>query len=245
VSVVKQFFAEVSANIESLRADRDLHELSRVWLQEAARHRYSYNFTWMGRPIIQLPQDIVAMQEIIWRVQPDLIVETGIAHGGSLVFYASMLHLIGGDGLVVGIDIDIREHNRREIEKHPMYGRIRLIEGSSIDPRVVQEVERLARSREKVLVCLDSDHTHEHVLCELELYSPLVTRGSYLVVFDTVIEDMPKGSFPNRPWGRGNSPKTAVWEFLKTNDRFVIDEQIQAKLQITSAPEGYLRCIKE
>jgi cephalosporin hydroxylase len=231
--------------IARMGCDRMLHELSWRWFRRASRYEYSYHFTWLGRPIIQFPQDIIAMQEIIWRVKPDLIIETGIAHGGGLIFYASMLELIGGDRLVLGIDIDIREHNRVEIEKHPMFKRITMIQGSSTDEDVVKQVYDLARGRKPVLVALDSNHTHAHVLRELQLYSPLVTKGSYLVVFDTIIEDMPDDFFPDRPWGKGNNPKTAVWEFLKTNDRFEIDKDIENKLLITVAPDGYLRCIKD
>lgn len=185
------------------------------------------------------------MQEIIWRTKPDIIIETGIAHGGSLVFYASMLELLGGDGQVVGIDVEIRPPNRAAIESHPMFKRITMIEGSSIDEAVVEQVRQLARRKRNVLICLDSNHTHAHVLQELRLYAPLVTKGSYLVVFDTVIEDMPAGYFFDRPWDKGNNPKTAVWEFLKTTDRFEIDRDIPNKLLITVAPDGYLKCVKD
>jgi cephalosporin hydroxylase len=185
------------------------------------------------------------MQEIIWQVKPDLIIETGIAHGGSLVFYASMLELIGDHGQVLGIDIDIRENSRLELERHPMFKRIAMIQGSSVDGEVVKQAYEFAKWKKSVLVVLDSNHTHEHVLKELKLYSPLVTEGSYLVVFDTIIEDMPEDFFPDRPWGKGNNPKTAVWEFLRANDRFIIDKEIESKLLITVAPEGYLRCIKD
>jgi cephalosporin hydroxylase len=242
---VQAFFADVHTHIEAIGKDTALKGLSNIWLRESLRYSYSYNFTWLGRPIIQYPQDIIAMQEIIWRVKPVLIVETGIAHGGSLIFYASMLELIGGDGHVVGIDIDIREHNRVEIEKHPLFRRITMIRGSSTNEDVVSQVYHFAKGRKPVLVVLDSKHTHAHVLRELELYSPLVTKESYLAVLDTIIEDMPDDSFPDRPWGKGNNPKTAVWEFLKTNDRFEIDKEIENKLLITVAPDGYLRCVKE
>jgi cephalosporin hydroxylase len=184
------------------------------------------------------------MQEIIWQVKPDLIIETGIAHGGSLIFYASMLELLGNNGQVLGIDIDIREHNRVEIEKHSMFKRITMIEGSSVDKDIAKQVYNFARDKKEILVVLDSMHTHDHVLRELELYSPLVTKDSYLVVFDTVIEDMPEDFFPDRPWGKGNNPKTAVWEFLKTNNRFIVDKEIENKLLITVAPDGYLKCTK-
>ncbi len=228
-----------------MAADSELSTLSHKLFLKSCEYRYSYNFTWLGRPIIQFPQDIVAMQEIIWKVKPDLIIETGIAHGGGLIFYASILELIGGDGQVLGVDVDIREHNRLEIEKHPMYKRIMMIDGSSTEEAVVKKVHEAAKAKRQVLVALDSNHTHEHVLRELQIYSPFVTTGSYLVVFDTAIEDMPEGSFPDRPWGKGNNPKTAVWEFLKSSERFVIDEEIESKLLITVAPNGYLKCIKD
>lgn len=244
-NAMKKFFAEIRKNIDAQGKDSALQGLSNIWIREGIRYKYSYNFTWMGRPVIQLPQDIVAMQEIIWKVKPQLIIETGIAHGGSLIFYASMLELIGGDGQVLGIDIEIREHNRVEIEKHPMFKRITMIEGSSTDEEVVKRVYEFAKGKKPVLVALDSNHTHVHVLRELKLYSPLVTKGSYLVVFDTIIEDMPGDLWPNRPWGKGNNPKTAVYEFLKTNDRFIIDKEIEHKLLITVAPDGYLKCIKD
>ncbi len=225
--------------------DRDLIDLTQEWFSRSSKYEYSYHFSWLGRPVIQFPQDIITMQEIIWEVKPDLIIEMGIAHGGSLIFSASMLELLGGDGQVLGIDIDIREHNRVEIEKHPMYKRITMIEGSSIDNLIAEQVYDFAKGKERILVILDSNHTHDHVLKEMELYSNLVTKGSYLVVFDTVVEDMPEDFFPNRPWGKGNNPKTAVWEFLKTNDRFEIDKGIENKLLITVAPDGYLKCVKD
>lgn len=242
---MESFEDEKRLAIENMASDRNLNSLTHRWFVESCKHKYSYNFAWLGRPIIQFPQDIIAMQEIIWRVRPSLIIETGIAHGGSLIFHASMLELIGGDGEVLGIDIDIREHNRVEIEKHPMYDRITMIQGSSTDDSIAQQVHDFARDKEQILVVLDSNHTHDHVLRELQIYSPLVTKGSYLVVFDTVIEDMPEDFFPNRSWGKGNNPKTAVWEFLKTNDRFEIDKEIQNKLLITVAPDGYLKCVKD
>ena len=214
-------------------------------MEETAKYKYSYNFTWLGSPIIQFPQDIIAMQEIIWRVKPDLIIETGIAHGGSLIFYASMLELLGSNGEVLGIDIDIRKHNRKEIENHSMFKRITMIEGSSIDKGIAKQVWDFAKEKKNVLVVLDSNHTHEHVKRELEVYSPLVSKDSYLVVFDTAIEDLQEDFFSDRPWNKGNNPKTAVWEFLKTNNRFEIDKEIENKLLITVAPDGYLKCIKE
>ncbi len=241
----KRFIEERKRDIIKMARDEKITELGRLFIRETLKYKYSLSFTWLGRPIIQLPQDIIAVQEIIWEVKPDLIIETGIAHGGSLVFHASMLELIDGDGIVLGIDVDIRKHNRLEIERHPMYKRIRMIEGSSVDQPIVEQVHDFAEGKSRILVILDSNHTHDHVLRELELYSPLVTKGSYLIVLDTVIEDLPEDSFPDRPWGRGNNPRTAVWEFLKTNGRFEIDSNIQNKLVITSAPDGYLKCLKE
>jgi cephalosporin hydroxylase len=224
-----------------MAADESLRGQTREWMAAATRYEYSYHFTWLGRPIIQFPQDIVATQEIIWRVRPDLIVETGIARGGSLVFSASMLELLGGDRLVVGVDVDIREHNRAEIERHPLAKRIRMIQGSSVDESVVRQVADYAEGRQTVLVMLDSNHTHEHVLRELELYSPLVTKGSYLIVYDTLVEHMPEDMYPNRPWGRGDNPLTAVREFLSRNADFEVDREVDGKLLITVAPGGYLR----
>lgn len=228
---------------------KNLKKISNDWIVESATYKYSYNFEWLGRPIIQYPQDIIAIQEIIWKVQPDLIIETGIAHGGSLILSSSMLELnaiCGGaqKAEVLGIDIDIREHNRVAIESHPMYKRISMIQGSSTSSEVIQQVKDKTKGKGRVLVILDSNHTHEHVFAELKAYAPLVSKGSYCVVFDTVIEDMPEGSFPDRPWGKGNNPKTAVHEFLKTHDEFEIDKSIENKLMITVAPDGYLKRMK-
>lgn len=241
----KSFELEKKQNILKLGLSEDIHSLSIKWIEQVSRMRYSYNFTWLGRPIIQFPQDIMAIQELIWQVKPDLIIETGIAHGGSLIFSASILEVIGGSGQVLGIDIDIRTHNRVEIEQHSMFKRITMLEGSSTDPEIVKKVHAFAKDKKTILVVLDSLHTHDHVVKELELYSPLVSKGSYLVVFDTIIEDMPENFFPDRPWGKGNNPKTAVWEFLKKNDRFIIDKSIENKLLITVAPDGYLKCIRD
>lgn len=224
-------------------------ETARAFMVASTRPKYSYNFDWLGRPIIQYPQDIVAMQELIFRIKPDLIIETGIAHGGSLVFSASMLELVaicGGptDARVVGIDIDIRAHNRAAIEAHPMMRRITMLEGSSIDPAIVEEVRTIARGAERVLVCLDSNHTHAHVLAELEAYAPLVTPGSYCVVFDTVIEHLPADMFPDRPWGPGDNAMTAVDAYLADHPEFEIDADMDAKLLISVAPRGYLRRVR-
>ena len=244
----EQFRNQVRENVAALGEDRDVQGLSRIWSRETNRNRYTYNFTWLGRPVIQYPQDLVAMQEIIFQVQPDLIVETGVAHGGSLIFSASMLELnaaCGGpkDAQVLGIDIEIRPHNRLAIEQHPMAHRVSMLEGSSTAPQIVARVRKLARAKTRVLVCLDSNHTHAHVLAELEAYAPLTSVGSYCVVFDTLIEDMPADMFADRAWGPGNSPKTAVSEYLRTHPEFEIDRSIQHKLLITVAPDGYLKRI--
>src|SRR5437868_7925591 len=198
MSEAARFFAEVLGNVEALKADKDLQALARIWLRAIGPYRYVYNFTWWGRPIIQHPQDVMAMQELAFRIRPDVIIETGIAHGGSVIFHASMLELLGGERFVIGIDIDIRAHNRSEIEAHPMVKRIRLIEGSSIDPAVVERVREAAAGK-RVLLYLDSNHTHDHVLRELRAYAPLVPKGSYAVVFDTVIEDLPAVVSTRRP----------------------------------------------
>lgn len=227
----------------------DFKNTAKKFLSQSVDARYSYNFKWMGRPIIQYPQDIVAVQELIWNIKPDLIIETGVAHGGSAVFFASLLELnalSGGpkDAEVWCIEIDLRAHNREAILAHPMYPRLRIFDGSSLDKKIALEVSQKASRCERVMVILDSNHTNEHVLGELNLYAPLVTIGSYCVVFDTVIEDLDEIEFIDRPWGKGNNPKTAVAEFLKTNADFVIDYMIDEKLLISVAPGGYLKRIK-
>nr|WP_305793074.1 cephalosporin hydroxylase family protein [Sedimenticola hydrogenitrophicus] len=226
------------------------------FMRASIMSKYSYNFSWQGRPIIQYPQDIIAMQELIWEIKPDLIIETGIAHGGSLIFSASMLALLDmydaierGETIdpkfslrkVLGIDIDIRAHNRSAIEAHPLSSRIEMIEGSSISPDIIEQVHAIATNFSRVLVCLDSNHTHDHVLAELQAYAPLASVDSYCVVFDTVVEDMPADMFPDRPWGPGDNPKTAVWKYLSEHSEFEIDKSIQHKLLITVAPDGYLK----
>lgn len=255
---IAQFRQEVEHNITVLGQQTELHALSNSWLTQIAGYKYSYNFSWMGRPIIQLPQDMVAMQELIWQIKPDLIIETGIAHGGSLIFSASMLALLemsdaieSGSTLdprqpkrqVLGVDVDIRQHNRAEIEAHPMAYRVNMIQGSSIDPSIIAQVKEFAAPYKNILVCLDSNHTHEHVLAELQAYALLTSVGSYCVVFDTAIEDLPAQLFHDRPWAPGNNPKTAVWEYLKTHPEFKIDKSIEHKLLITVAPDGYLKRI--
>ena len=255
----RQFRKDCKEEIARMASDDDLHSRTLDWISAANAHKYSYHFFWQGRPIIQYPQDIMAMQELIWQVKPDLIIETGIAHGGSLVFMASQLAQLdlcdaieAGEVLdpaapkrrILGIDIDIRAHNRAAIEAHPMAGRIDMIEGSSIAPEIIAQVRAAAEEAGTVLIALDSNHTHDHVLAELEAYADLTSAGSYCVVFDTVVEDMEASMFPDRPWGPGNNPKTAVRAFLQANENFETDHTIDAKLQISVAPNGYLRRVK-
>jgi len=241
---LKEFQKGVDENIRALGQDSELRRLSIEWNCRANSYNYCHNFNWMGMPVIQAPQDLVAMQEIIWNVKPEVIFETGIALGGSLIFYASMLEMMRIDGQVLGVDIDIRTHNYERIVQHPMYKRISLLEGSSVEQRIADKVRGFCQGKKSVLVCLDSNHTHEHVLKELQLYAPLVTVGSYCVVFDTGIEDMPASDSSDRSWGPGDNPKTAVWEYLKTTDRFEIDKTIENKIMITAAPDGYLKRVR-
>jgi cephalosporin hydroxylase len=242
---IDEFFHERREDIRKMAQDEDLKKKSIDWMIASDKYKYSYNYTWLGRPIIKYPNDIVATQEIIWRVKPDLIIETGVAHGGSLILSASMLDLLGGDRRVIGIDIDIRAHNRKAIEEHPLYKRINLVEGSSVAPDIVAQVRKLAAPYENVMVFLDSLHTHDHVTRELEIYAPMVTVGSYLVLPDTFIEYFPQGYYShNRPWDVGANPMTALREFMKKTDDFVIDQELNGKLMITEAFDGYLRRMK-
>jgi cephalosporin hydroxylase len=259
------FQREREEEIETLGRDAELQQMALTFIEKAGKHKYSYHFDWLSRPIIQHPQDIVALQELIWRIKPDLIIETGIARGGSLMLSASMLALLDyceaaetGKPLdpsksrrrVLGIDIDIRSHNRAAIEAHPLAHLIDMVEGSSIAPEIIAQVQAVARNHKIILVCLDSNHTHAHVLAELEAYAPLTSPGSYCVVFDTGIEDMVDATFPDRPWGRGNNPKTAVREYLRRQQKdntapcFEVDKSIENKLLITAAPDGFLKRIR-
>lgn len=239
-----EFIQRRNERLASLGGDDPVWGAAREFFDHTVRLEYSYSFDWLGVPIIQYPQDLVAMQEIIWRVKPELIVETGVARGGSAIFYASLLKLLGGDRKVVGVDIDIRPHNRDSIVGHPLGDMIVLIEGSSVSEEVVEQVRAQAHDAHGTLVVLDSHHTKDHVARELELYSPLVTNGSYLVVFDTVIEHMAPEALAHREWGKGNTPLNAVDDFLETTDRFVVDKSIDAKLLISVAPSGYLQCVR-
>jgi len=253
---IEEFQIERVNRIKSYETDGELQEIANKWVAASMRKKYVYNFSWLGRPIIQYPEDMVALQEIIWQTRPDLIIETGIAHGGSLILSASLLAMLdmcdaieSGETVnpkvskrkVLGLDIDIRDHNRRAIETHPMSSRIEMIQGSSIDLAVVEKVHQIAKEFSSILVCLDSNHTHDHVLAELEAYAPLVTKGNYCIVFDTFVEDMPKDYFPDRPWNPGNSPKSAVREFLKSRPEFAVDNALNNKLLISVAPDGFLK----
>lgn len=259
MNAYEKFKSDWPAEISAMTVDAQAHRLTNDWIRAANSLKYSYHFEWLGRPIIQYPQDVVAMQELIWSIKPDLIIETGIAHGGSLIFSASMLALLDmcdaiktGEMLdptlshrkVLGIDIDIRSDNRTAIEAHPMASRIQMIQGSSIDADVIGQVKEIASSYSRILVCLDSNHTHEHVLAELQAYASLASVDSYCVVFDTIIEDLPHDMFPDRPWGPGNNPKTATWQFLMSNPEFEIDKCIQNKLLVTVAPDGFLKRVR-
>lgn len=255
---MSDFSYEVEERIKAQTEKTDIAKKAYDFLASSLLPKYSYNFSWQGRPIIQYPQDIIAMQELIWSIKPDLIIETGIAHGGSLIFSSAMLAQLdlcdaivsksiidpnNSKRKVLGIDIDIRQHNYQAIKSHPMSSRIEMLQGSSIAPEVVSQVKDIAKDYETILICLDSNHTHDHVLAELEAYAPLTSLDSYCVVFDTVVEDMPKDTSVARPWKPGNNPKTAVWEYLKTHPEFQIDKNIQNKLLITVAPDGYLKRI--
>jgi len=255
---MSDFKSDIPNRIQQMQANEPLKTAAMQFLRASAGAEYSYNYHWLDRPIIQYPQDVVAMQELIWELRPDLIIETGIAHGGSLIFSASMLALMdmcdaieAGQTIdpnmsqrkVLGVDIDIRAHNRAAIDAHPMRSRIEMIQGSSIDAEIIAQVHDFAKGYEKVLVCLDSNHTHDHVLAELEAYAPLTSLGSYCVVFDTLIEDMAEDEYPNRPWGPGDNPKTAMWEYLKSHPEFEIDGAITDKLMITVADQGFLKRI--
>lgn len=256
---MNDFQKEVADHISANLVNQDLKKAAHEFMLTSIGSKYSYNFEWLGRPIIQYPQDMVAMQELIWSVKPDLIIETGIAHGGSLILSASMLALLDMEEAmlsgktidprqskrkVLGIDIDIRPHNRKAIEEHVMSSRIQMIQGSSIDAGIINEVHRISANYKKVLVCLDSNHTHDHVLAELEAYAPLTSIGSYCVVFDTIVEDMPKAMSFDRPWGPGNNPKTAVWEYTRRTQGFEIDQSMDGKLLVSVAPNGYLKRTK-
>ncbi len=231
-----------------LYSDEAFAELSRAWLKVGWQLKYSYSFTWMGRPIIQLPEDVLRIQELIYAVKPDVVIETGVAHGGSLVFYASLFEAMGR-GRVVGVDIEIRPANRAAIESHELASRITLVEGSSTAPEVVARVRGLVREGERVLVILDSNHTRAHVLAELEAYGPMVTVGSYIVATDGVMRDLtdvPRG----RPsWGEDN-PCAAAEEFARASEAFELAppprafDESEVREGVTYWPGAYLRRVR-
>lgn len=239
-----KFYNEKQARIASQEGNIPLQKAKDEFIFQSINSKYSYNFSWLGRPIIAYPQDMIAMQEIIWRVKPDLIIETGVAHGGSIVYYASLLELLGGDRMVLGIDIDIRQFNRELIESHPMSKRIILIQGSSTSDTTVNSVKSIVKGYKNILVCLDSNHTHDHVYRELKVYSEFVTLNSYMVVFDTIIEHLPKDQYIDRPWDVGDNPMTALQLFLEEDFRYEIDHEVDNKILISVAPSGYLKRVK-
>lgn len=268
MSEEEKFAEYVRRNIEGASEDKAFIGLSQIWVRECIRHNYAQNFTWLGRPIIQVPQDTYAIQELVWTCRPDLIIETGIAHGGSLIMSASMLAMLdycdaietrtvldpkASRRRVVGVDIDIRDHNRAGIESHPMFQKITLLQGSSVAPQIVSQIKKIAAGYNRVMIFLDSNHTHDHVLEELEHYAPLTSKGSYCVVWDTGVEDLPDDMCADRPWGKGNNPKTAVWEYMKRlSDEgrtaadggeliFNYDKTIENKIMITASADGFLR----
>jgi len=243
MDALAEFERQKAQSIAEMAADSHMRKLSYDWFSAASRHRYSYNFEWLGLPIIQFPQDLVALQEVVWAARPDCVIETGVAHGGSLVFYASLLKMMDIRGPVVGVDIDIREHNRQRLDQHPLREGVELIQGSSTAPETLDQVREAIRGASNPLVVLDSNHAYAHVARELELYAPFVRKGGYLVVLDTGVDDMPPEFAADRPWGPGNGPKRAVAEFLRSNRRFEVDQSYNDKLLITVAPDGFLRCI--
>jgi len=242
---IKEFDIKVKKNLNKMNRDKKLFKKSLNWMIHADKYKYTYNFQWAGIPVIKFPNDLVALQEIISKVKPDVIIETGVAHGGSVVFSASMLELYSSkSSFVVGIDIDIRKHNLSRLKKNKFYNRLKLIEGSSTAPEVIHKVKKLIKGKKKIMVFLDSNHTYQHVKDEINIYKDLVTKNSYLVVEDTFSEYFPKGYYSNRPWDVGNNPMIALREFLKQNKNFVVDSEICSKLQITETFDGYLKKIK-
>ena len=234
-----------AAAVARMRADPEFQTAVRTFIEKTFEYGYYRNFTWLGRPIIQYPQDIAALQELIWDYRPTLIIETGVAHGGALILYASMLELIGGAGTVLGVEIELREHNRQALAEHPMRKRIEVVEGSSTAPDVIAKVRERASGHERIMVVLDSYHTHEHVLEELKLYSPLVRKGAPLVVYGTSVAFLGANVKIDRPWNQQRNPKSALDEFLRGNDRFEIHRELNDKLLVTDAPDGYLICTRD
>lgn len=259
-SPLEQFKQDMVKRVSSYKRNTSLQKASKEIFEEIGigKADYVYNFFWLGVPIIQIPQDLQAMQEIIWEVKPNLIIETGIAWGGSLIYSASMLAILETCGVienghVLGIDIDIRPHNKKALNAHPLSKKLTMLEGSSVDKDIIEKVSLFTKNYKKIMVCLDSNHTHDHVLSELEVYAPFVNVGSYCIVGDTIIEDAPQEMVSHRPWGKGNNPKTAVWEYLrrlkeegrKASDgsqlNFEIDKTIEHKIVLTGSPDGFLK----
>lgn len=220
---------------------KELEEIGLKWVKVLTENRLHYEIDWLGVPVIQTPEDLILMQELIFKVQPDFVIETGIAHGGGLIYYASLMELLS-KGKVIGIDIEIREHNRKVIEAHPLFKRIEMIEGDSTSEETIQKIRKKIPGNSKVIVCLDSDHTKSHVLKELELYKSFIIPGGYFVVFDTIISKLAKQVTAERQY-INNSPKEAVDEFLKKYNNFEIDKDFN-KLFVSCSPDGYLRRIK-
>lgn len=224
-----------------MRPAEKMRSLNLTWIQQAAEHRHLFRQEWLGERFFHLPGDVVALQHLCWQVRPRTIVTTGIAAGGGPIFVASMLELLGGDGRVIAIDPVVHDHVRTMLAEHPLAKRIDAIEGSTIDAATLERVRSLIGERTPVMVILDHNHTHAHVLRECELYSELVSAGSYMVVLDTIMEDMPDGYFAGKPYGKGNNPGTAVREFLATHDHFDVDHDIEDRVLMTLAPGGFLR----
>jgi len=218
--------------------DTEFGILSKAWMQSSVNHKYSYQFDWLGVPIIQMPGDLIVFQDIVYKTRPDLIIETGVARGGSLIFWASIQQLCGIEGKVLGIDIDIREHAHQAIDGSRHKNQIQLLQGSSTDLEIFSQVKELSAKSKRVMVVLDSNHTHEHVLAELNLYADLVTMDCMLLVLDTVIDDLIPD--PDRPWGPGASPKSAVIEFMSSrNNEFINVVDYESRAAISVAPQGY------
>ena len=240
----KEFESERIASIQKMNSDKDLLEKSIEWMRSADKYKYSYNFRWMGLPIIKYPNDIVVMQEIFWKTKPDLVIEVGIARGGSVVFSASMQKMMDIENSeVVGIDIQITAETKKFLASHQLSKKITIYEKSSLDDEIAAIIQPHLKNKKSVLVILDSDHTHEHVLKELLIYSRVVTKDSFIILTDTFIEFLPPGYFVNREWDVGNNPYTALMAFLKENSDFIVDEDFSSKALISEAISGFIRRI--
>ena len=239
----KSFEEEKSTEIKNAKADPELLKKARDFLVQSDKHKYGYYWTWLGLPIIQMPEDIVLTQEILWETKPDFVIEAGVAWGGSLAMYAAFQE-IQGYGHVFGIDVTIPQHNREAIMSTPVSNRITLIEASSSDPATFEAVSAQIPKGSNILLVLDSNHTHEHVLAELKLWSPLLQNGNYIIVSDTVVEVIPEQTHRPRPWGPGNNPMTGMQEFMNENDRFTSENSYSDRAFASFNPSGYLKCMK-